>query len=1710
MDVDGFRIEDVLHAGARSRVVRAVRLADGTPVVLKASASDHPSPAEVQRIERERELLELVDDAPIARCLGTARLAGAPVLVLEDGGFESLAAWSGGKALELRPLLDIGERIARALVAVHRRHVVHRDLNPTNLLIHPGDRTVRLIDFELATHLPRGEEALLPPTSVLGTLAYISPEQTGRLNRVVDARSDLYSLGVTLFELATGRRPFEADDPADLIHQHLARRPPSALAHRPELPRSLAAIVRKLLRKAPEERYQSAAGVAHDLRRCLDSLDVRGAVDDFEPGARDAWSQLRIPQVLYGRTELLAQLRDAWARAATGRAECVGVAGPSGVGKTRLVQELRADVAARRGRFATGKFDQYRRGVPFASLSQALRGVVGTLLAEPEASLARWRRRLTDAVGPAGSLLVDVLPDLRPLLGDLPPVPDLPAAEAARRFAEVLDAFVRSLCRPDAPLCLFLDDLQWVDSATLDWLETTLGDDGARHLLVVAALRDDEVGPGHPLRVTLARLAASPAPFLPLTVQPLAREDVARLVAHALGQSASDIAPLAHWLHDRSEGNPLFVGQLLERLVADGAVSFDADLPAWTVDLVAAREAALPDDVVGLFLQRLRDLPADTGAALSWAAWLGGRFDPRVLARALELDEDELRARLRPAREASLLLPDDPQRLRFLHDRVQEAARGLLPSHDEARTRLRIGRLLADDEARLFEAVAHLNAARDLLKPEERQQLVHRNLRAARQAREATAYAPAAALVQAAMDAAGDAPDADLALELHLEAAHCAHLERRSDDAHAHFARALTHAGTVAAEVRVLEARAQFLTTEGRFREAYTTLADATGRLGFPLPARFLPPALLGQVALARARAGGDPATTLAALPPAPPDAAEVIRLASLSLKNAAQFDRKLAVLGALRLLNYCLRRGQTGHTGLAELVAGMIFAGGVLGFRRFGARFGELAVATNERLETGIQRAEVNFVSAYFAVAWTRGLAAAEQRFEVAFRAGIDEGDLFHASCASAATIQSQWMRGVRLDRIWQESTARLRFLRRVRSPEAAGAVIAVRRAIRALGAGEPEDDEGFDEAAFVADLQGYESGHFAHYWYVNRTQTAYLLGDLDGAREAAAQLDRYVDDSLGMHHLGEHRFWRALVDLADGRTRRPRSVHRQFVAWAELNPGTFGARAALLGAELDCARGREDAALRAYDRAIEAASQADDLPLVGLAASRASALLADRGQTRLGALFARDAQAAWRRWGATRLLSGAADGAGRTRSTSALTTVSLGSTHAVTVSHRSTGTTGGLDLDADALMKAAGALSRHVELNPLLSDLMHLAVGNAGAERGVLLLADPRGWRVAAIHRVDEDRPELPDDLLLDGWDGVCAAVAHVVDRSGTTWVVADARSAPELSGDPWVAEHAARSLLGMPLMSKGRPVGLLVLENHLSPGAFDASRQRALELLAGQMAISIDNALLYERLEERVAERTQTLERERARSDELLRNILPREVAEELKRTGRASARRFDAASVLFLDLVGFTAFSRGRDPERVVEVLGGYFRGFDEIVADCGLEKIKTIGDAYMCAGGLPEPSPDHAVRALLAGLRMNRFVAEEAARGGEASLSCRIGVHSGPVVAGVVGTHKFAFDIWGDTVNTASRVEGAGEPGRINASRETWGAVERFFLGRSRGALAVKGRGEVAMVWVDRLRPEYSADPDGVLPNDALHDALRAMRAAWVARRSSDR
>ena len=1674
---------------------------DERSLVMKTLRSDYPSHLDLSRLRSEFTILKKLDHQSIPKVIDIYPHENNLRLVMEHPQGVPLLTLSKQNQT-IRHFLKIAIPLVESVAYLHANRIIHKNLNPSNIFYNDDSGLIQLGGFELAAEQSR--EALLPNLSEAfdANLAYISPEQTGRMNRALDQRSDLYSLGSIFYCFLAERPPFETSDPLEMIHCHIAKEHKSLYELMDKVPLVISKIVDKLLATNSDQRYQSALGLLHDLRLCNNQLVTKSKISDFDLGLKDVSDKFILSGKLYGRSDEIIALQKAYENAKENKRELLFVTGPSGMGKSALVNELKKYVDQNRGFFIRGKFDQIKKNTPLSSLFSALSQLVKQVLVENNQRIKYWRHNILNAVGTNGQVLIDMIPEVELLIGKQNDVPGLPVAEANTRFNLVLNNFIQVFASPQKPLIIFIDDLQWVDSTTCQWIESQFIYNQLDNILLIGAYRDNEVNPSHPLMIMKDHLIENDVNINTLELEALTTESISFLIADSLNFKKENCDEVAEIVFQKTHGNPFFTRQLLLSLYENEAINFDSQEQSWSFDLDRIRRRTISDNVIDLMLHLLQRLPQESQSTLKAASCIGSEFDLSLLSEVRDQEVGKTIGQLSDAVKLGMIASSGDEAsdfYSFQHDRIQQTAFSLLAEQERKELHLKIGNLLLsqtksiEDSDEIYNIADHLNAASDLLVTEaEMTKLIEINRLASLKAKSSTAYQPALSYINQSIQLMNQGnPDlaASVSYQFYVQKAEAEHLCGHNEEAEKYFDVAISTAKTDIDKAKVYIKLIHFYNNLGKFKEAYETGRLAISPLGVKLPPSFIPPQLIKELLQYRFLKGKRKIEDLIEVNEM---SDEKRRLAVLLMadvtKSAYQIRPELSIVVAAKIVNEYLKHGHADGSCVGFIAFGSIFHGAIMNQKEAGYEFGLLTLDMVERHQTYRYKSEVHFVVGYFAVPWIKPAAVMENYWRIAYNSGLEVGDFFHASCAACGMTMSYFMRGVSFSDNIQLADRYLDFLVSVNYTEGILTVQGIIQAIKNLQ-GETKsrtsfsDEDSFDEEKYLVKLDKFGSRHFAHYYFINKMRTLYLWGEIEEALNVAKLSDGYLKDSPGMLHTAEHFYYKALILAAKcSKTkgsppskyiRTLRKINIRFKKYAKRCPSNFEHKSFIIEAEYNRVRGKTGKAQNLYYDALQSAKTYNYLHVQALANVLLTRYHLGENNNRIAGFHLRDAVYEYNALGAVALVNYLQE-----RHHDIFTNIVHGEEISMLGASNLSRMSRSNNIDLNTILKSSEAISQQIRLNDLLSTMMKIIIENAGADRMVLLLKNGEKLSAQAECKANESEVRILDVEESNNYDDVADSVVNYVWNSKDHVILDEAIRNEKFGQDSYIERTQAKSILCAPLSKLGETIGVIYLENNLASGVFTQNRIDLVILLSGQMAISIENAKLYDNLEIKVEERTMELNKEKEKSEQLLLNILPASIAQELKKTGKAQAKQFDEVTVLFADFRNFSQICEKLEAKELVSELNYFYTAFDKIIIKHGAEKIKTIGDCYMCAGGLSEEVENSALTMIRVAMDIQQFMVEEASRREGSSLeafSLRIGLHTGPVVAGIVGLKKFAYDIWGDTVNVAARMESSGEIGRINVSEFTYDLIKDNYDCTYRGKIEVKNKGKIDMYFVDHLR-----------------------------------
>ena len=1526
-----------------------------TPLIVKILREEQPSSRQIVQFNNEYEFTKDLTIKGIRKAYKRFKIADQHALLLEYVEGETVKQAFVENKRSLDDFLRVASAIAHTLGDIHRHHIIHKDINSNNILVNfeydqarecgqgskhaRGDSDfIKIIDFGISSRIDVKMQHLGNPEILEGTLPYISPEQTGRMNRVLDYRTDLYSLGVTFYEMLTGKLPFEAQDALELVHCHIAKRPQPVHRRQPEIPEVLSNIVMKLMAKNAQERYQSAYGLQYDLEECLRQWQERGQIDLFELGREDFSGKFQIPQKLYGRQAQLEVLHSAFERVSQGKREFMLVAGYSGIGKSALVQELYKPITQRRGYFISGKFDQFQRNIPYSAVVKAFKELVRQLLTESEAQLHQWREKLLSAFGQNGQVLIEVIPEIELIVGPQPELPVLGPTEAQNRFNLLFQNFIRVFC-DKSPLVIFLDDLQWADSASLKLIELMMSDEETRqaYLFLIGAYRDNEVNSTHPLMIMLEKLGQQRAKVNQITLSPLTLPDTTNLIADTLHQDPAIIRPLAELVMEKTEGNPFFVNEFLKNLYQEQLLTFDVTSRRWQWEIERIHALEMTDNVVELMVNKLRKLPHETQQLLRLAACVGNRFYLETIAIIHETSlyngawVRQTCDRLMRALQEGLIFPlsapeVDPSdesgscllihHYKFGHDRVQQAAYALIGEQERKAVHLKIGRLLlantplAERADKIFELVDHLNHGADLVTRQvERNEIAKLNLMAGKKAKAAMAYEPALRYLRVGLRFLP--PDCwqshyELTFALSVELLEIEYLNTNLARAEELSKEVLKQAQYLLEKVKIIEFQIYFYVFQNRRVEAIDTAAEVLGMLGVHLPTTVPEMFIVAQQLQQELNTKVKEISELADLP-LMNDPYQLAAMRILMQATSAAFQAKPEMLPLIvfTMVKLCIQHGNSPLAAYAYGLYGLLLCAFYMDFDS-GYQFGQLSLTVLEQFNATELYAKVHCMFNVAVRHWKEHAKKTIAPLQEATQVGIESGDVEYALYNALQYGFHLFFIGEPLEVVYQKQAQYLEMMEQFQLHFHTYQVhIRTQMVLNLIG--ESEDPckligRQMDESKMLPIWTEQNAILLLFLTYGSKTILCTLFKQYDAAIQAGELAQKYEQSAPGMVCIPEYQFYTSLAmlaayDQADQDTKefylaKVVANQEKMKYWASHAPSNYQHKYDLVEAEKGRILGEALNAMESYDRAIQGARKYGYIQEEALAYERAAEFYLALGREEIAPIYMRKAHYGYKMWGAKRKVEQLEKSYSllltRTRSVASIIDTQMATNRGAT------GTSSTDALDITTVLKASQAISGEIDLDRLLTKLIKIVIENAGAERGYLILARKGKLLIQAKGAIDQDQAgrrahevqvlqAIPLERTLKV-PLISTAIVNLVVRTGESVVLGDAAHEGAFTTDPVIAKLQPKSLLCMPLINQGQVSGILYLENNLSRNAFTPDRLTLLKLLSSQMAMSLDNAVLYDDLQqhrdhleelvsERTAELSQTLEDLKATQEQLI---------------------------------------------------------------------------------------------------------------------------------------------------------------------------------------------------------------------------------------------
>ena len=1514
-----YKITKQIYESANSLVFQGLLKLNNQPIILKILKENYPTPSELTRYKQEYEVIRSLNNNVdhIIRVYDLHRYNNSLVILLEDFGGQSLKLLLPQTQLTLEEFLTIAIKITEGLAVIHTNNIIHKDINPSNIIYNPQTNQLKIIDFGISTRLSREFLTVLPPHQLEGTLAYIAPEQTGRMNRGIDYRSDFYSLGVTFYELLTNQLPFETTDPIELVHCHIAQQPLPVHEAIPNIPLAVSNIVSKLLAKTPEERYQSAWGIKADIETCLYKLKTLGEISEFPLGSQDISDKFQIPQKLYGREQEVKELLSAFEKVSQGKTGIILISGYSGIGKSALVNEIHKPITKERGEFISGKFEQLKRYIPYSAISQAFQELICKLLSETETTLQIWKNKILGALRNNGQIIIDVIPELEKIIGPQPPVEELGATESQNRFNLFFQRFFNVFCQKEHPLIIFIDDLQWADLPSLNLLEQLILDSDNKYFLAIGAYRDHEVSPGHPLMGTLEKIKQAQVAVNEITLSPLQFNHINQLVADTLHCSTKVSRSLTELVAKKTGGNPFFLIQLLYSLYQENLIVFNPEqFPSyWQWELEQIETVSITDNVLELMVRKIEKLDEKAQQVIKLAACLGNQFNLEILGTVNNKSQIVTAREVQPALNEGLIIPLDnnykipllsnPEELlnnssdisssyytyityKFSHDRVQQAAYSLIPETEKKQVHLQVGRLLLKNikdtqepenelQNNIFDIVNQFNEGLDLIYEQlEKDELAKLNLQAGKKAKVSTAYQTALKYLETGiklLDVNQWNEEGSLIFKIHLELLEVLYLTTNylKVQDYSNFLLSKNYDTLEKVDIYIIKSRSYFaeLKQQKAIENFCQALALPKIEIDLPQDEDKIKKRTNQEYKRLKLLLKHRQIQDLVDLPQlSDPYKISALVILQKIMPSLYTMNSPLLDWCILKQINLCIEHGNPTTAVASYIYYSLISTSDI----NLSYQFGQLSLKLQEKYY--IPSREPVVIMIYYGHVWhkkqsLRNIKVQEKLINCFYKCR-DVGNYEGAFYCFTVYSYLYLFGGYSLENFRQKGEEYLSLISKFQIEHFTNYQYVWNQIVNNL----IDEQKDF---TLIGDSLSVEASYL-DYWSENNFKRLLFLTYFAKLflLYFFKQYNHGIDYSIKTKKaifVEQHNFYSSLIFLANYHNSDPikqkkfleevNKNQEEMKRWIENCRENYQNKYDLVEAEKAKILGQTLQAQELYDRAIEGAEKYEFIHEEALAYERAAEFYFALGRHKIGQFYLRNAHHCYIRWGAKAKVKKLEEEypqyllgvTDQSKSKGLSTTIST------------TGNDGEI-LDLTTVIKASQAISGEIKLEKLLKNLMKIVIENAGAQKGFLIFKSESNWVIEAQGNINEEEVTILQSIPIkskehDNSSSILPdSIINYVARTQEYVVLNEAFSEGQFINDPYIIAHQTKSILSTPLLNQGKLKGIVYLENNLTTGAFTSQRIELLNILSAQAAISIDNSRLYQTLEQRVEERTKEL--------------------------------------------------------------------------------------------------------------------------------------------------------------------------------------------------------------------------------------------------------
>ncbi|MCB1143029.1 MAG: AAA family ATPase [Leptospiraceae bacterium] len=1476
--IGNYLIQELVSETHKSIIYRAEEINSSGTVIIKVLKKEFSSYTEIVRFELENKLIQNIKSPGIVHSLGIIKTDNTVAMVLEDIRGRSLKNFLNENTIDILDFINLSIELAKTLVDIHKDNIIHKDIKPHNLIVREKNgriEDIKITDFGISSILNDQLSEIYNPINIEGTLPYISPEQTGRMNLPVDYRTDLYSLGITFYEMLTRTVPFRSNDPLELIHSHIAKIPFPVNELRNDVPGAISGIILKLLSKSPEERYQSAIGLKNDLEFCREQIKKHGGIYDFAPGKYDVSDRFMIPQKIIGREAEIFSLMDTFEETSTGETRIMLITGSPGVGKSRIVNEVYKPIVKARGYFAPGKYDLMRKDVPFSSIVQAFQGLVKQILTESETRIAVWKERLLSELGQNGNVVIQVIPEIELIIGEQPEVIELSPEESQNRFNHVFLNFVKVFARKEHPLTLFLDDIHWADRASLQLIRYLMSEKSLKYFLLICSFRHNEVDLNHPFSILLRDFEKQKLKIQTIYLNPLNFKQVSQFLFNIFNITNDEIVDLANIVYEKTQGNPFFLNQWVKNLYDEKLISLTEN--GWEFQMEKIKQIQVSENVIELMAEKISRLSDEYQTVLKISSCIGNRFNVELLSLLLDKSIEETWILLNNLVNEGLLLPSG-EIFKFLHDRIQEAAYSLLSESEKSELHLRIGQATLHklNNEEVYEKIFYISdqinmGVNSITEKFEKEKLIQLNLLAGKKALSSAAYNPADHYLTFAVNLLDQIDEGgkwkaryQTTLSLYTYATEASYLCLKYDQMERYSKEVLENAVSLYDKLRIYEIKIKTHIAQNKFLEGVNTGLEILRLLGAkfpPKPGKIHTVISLLKVGSRIALKGEQKILSQ----PKCEDPIVVATMRIISTINSATYwvNQDLLPLILLKVVELSLKNGNTIYTPYNYCGLALIYCS--LGFFHQGEKLGRIALGLLENYNVIDQRPKTLFVYNTFVRPWNNFVRDSLVPLTEVYSECLDIGDIEFASHTAFVYVYYSYLSGVELELLHSELKIYSEGTQKLKQESDLNMINMYLQIVESLmeKSGDITEIEGeyYKESVLEkVHLEANDLTSLFHLYY-NKIVLHYLAGDYAKAVEYGDKTGTHSEGGISVYALNAFYLYDSLARLSVivsgksgedkkllDRVKKNLKILKNYEIYSPRNNKN---KVALIEAELAKISGKHEKAIMFYEKSIQYARENQFLQEEALAYELSANFyitLNFKEHARTQLMCAKNIL---KKWGANALLT-------RLENNYSLFLKVREFDHNNDSSRTLSGTSGtsssitnSVNLDISTILKYSHVLSSEFDLSFLLEKVLVMSIENVGAEKGFLIL-EQKGNLTIEIAVFANGEVERFNSIPLEGYHLLPISILNYVWKTSESVVLSDACKSNMFADDRYIFENQIKSVLCTPIIYKGSGTGIIYLENNLSSNVFIQERLELISVLSSQAAISIENSRLLSQRE------------------------------------------------------------------------------------------------------------------------------------------------------------------------------------------------------------------------------------------------------------------